>query len=78
MRWDQLFAILFMAGMIVGIWQLNRHYARSGVIFGFPFSIRRERTPRLFRGGMILSWFSFGLMFAFALFLSLAIGCSWF
>lgn len=78
MRWDQLFAILFMAGMIVGIWQINRHYARSGVIFGFPFSIRRDRTPRLFRGGMILSWLSFGLMVAFALFLSLAIGSSWF
>jgi hypothetical protein len=77
MHWDQLFAILFMAIIIVGIWKINCHYERSGVIFGFPFSIRRDHTPRLFRGGMILSWLSFGLMVAFALFLSAAIASSW-
>jgi len=77
MRWDQLFAILFMASLCAGVWKLYRYYERSGVIIGIPYSIRRSRTPRLFRGVMILGWISFALMVAFSMVISTAFVCSW-
>jgi hypothetical protein len=78
MRWEQIFAILFMVGLTAGVWKLNRHYEQSGKIFGVPFGISRDRTPRLFRGCMILNWLSFTLMVAFSLLVSGAIVLSWF
>jgi hypothetical protein len=78
MRWDQLLAMLFMAGLTAGVWRLNRYHEHSGTFFAVPFSISRSRTPRLFRGSMILGWFSFALMVAFTLLLSTAFIVSWF
>ena len=78
MRWDQLLAMLFMAGLTAGIWRLGRYYEQSGTIFAVPFSISRDRTPRLFRGSMVLHWLSFALMVAFSLLLSTVFIASWF
>ena len=78
MRWEQLLAILFMAGLTAGIWRLGRYYEQSGTIFAVPFRISRDRTPRLFRGSMILHWASFALTVAFSLLFSIAFIASWF
>jgi hypothetical protein len=78
MRWDQLFVMLLMAGLTAGVWRLNRSYEQSGTIFAVSFSISRDRTPRLFRGSMVLGWLSFALMVAFSLLLSTAFIASWF
>lgn len=73
MRWEGFFSILFLAGLTALAWKINRHYMRSGIIFGVPFSIYRSRTPRLFKGVMILGWLSFALMVLFSVTLSVAI-----
>jgi len=78
MRWDQLFAMTLMACLCAGVWKLNRYYERSGLIIGVPCSIRRSRTPRLFRSMMLLSWISFALMTAFSMLISAAFVLSWF
>jgi len=77
MRWDQLVAITFMACLCAGVWKLNRHYERSGMIIGVPYSIRRSRTPRLFRGMMILGWISCALMIVFSMMIAIALITSW-
>lgn len=50
MRWDQLLAMLFMAGLTAGIWRLGRYYEQSGTIFAVPSAYRAIEHPDFSEG----------------------------
>ena len=73
MTWQNILAIALMAGADLLMWAIIRYYTQHGIIFAFPRSIERGRSPRWFSFGMAVLWISLALSVAFTIVVSSAL-----
>jgi len=69
-NWITPLAIGFMISIDVLMWVILRYYSQRGIIFAFPKSIERDRSPRWFWFNIVAGWIALGLAVAFTVVVS--------